>query len=112
MWSPAKLNGERPAVEEDFQGESPNAVGLGWFMNKYRGHRRLSHFGDLPGFSFCIHSISRRETGSRRFMVLCNNDVDDDGYDDAPVLARHLADVYVSKLADKTLAEKGSRRSS
>jgi CubicO group peptidase (beta-lactamase class C family) len=65
---------------------TPAVYGFGWFLNPYRGHDRMWHYGESVGF----------RTGIQRFMkddltviVLCNrSDLD------ASAVALQIADLY------------------
>jgi CubicO group peptidase (beta-lactamase class C family) len=48
---------------------TPVAYGFGWFLDPYRGHQRMWHYGDTMGF----HSyISRFAAEKVTIIVLCN----------------------------------------
>ncbi len=55
-------NSDRPAG-------SPALYGFGWFLDDYRGHQRMWHYGETMGF----HSfIVRFPNGNLTIIVLCN----------------------------------------
>ncbi|MDP9340205.1 MAG: beta-lactamase family protein, partial [Acidobacteriota bacterium] len=48
---------------------SPALYGFGWFLDDYRGHQRMWHYGETMGF----HSfIVRFPNGNLTIIVLCN----------------------------------------
>jgi CubicO group peptidase (beta-lactamase class C family) len=65
---------------------TPAAYGFGWFLDPYRGHARLWHYGDTMGF----HTyIVRFNVDRLTIMVLCNRtDLDPEA------LALRVADLY------------------
>jgi CubicO group peptidase (beta-lactamase class C family) len=53
---------------------SPAAYGFGWFLNPYRQHRRMWHYGETQGFR---SNIQRFTKDGLTIIVLCNrSDVD------------------------------------
>lgn len=48
---------------------SPAAYGFGWFVNAYRGHARLWHYGESVGFRT---AIQRFPAGNLTIIILCN----------------------------------------
>jgi CubicO group peptidase (beta-lactamase class C family) len=69
--------------------ENGHAVsyGFGWFVDPYRGHKRMWHYGETRGFRT---SIQRFPSDNLTVVVLCNR-VDFD----APELALKIADLYL-----------------
>jgi CubicO group peptidase (beta-lactamase class C family) len=67
---------------------TPAAYGFGWFLNPYRGHPRMWHYGETVGFRTTIQRfVEERLT----IIVLCNRD------DEVPVnLALKVADLFLS----------------
>jgi CubicO group peptidase (beta-lactamase class C family) len=61
---------------------------LGWFVDVYRGHRRVHHGGNIDGFSALVAMLPEAGYG---FVVLCNLD------------ATPLPDLVVRTLADRAL---------
>jgi len=61
MWQPRAEVGDPPWSE---------AVGLGWFLGTYRGHRMVGHSGADPGFTSRLALIPDRGTG---VVVLANS---------------------------------------
>jgi CubicO group peptidase (beta-lactamase class C family) len=49
----------------------PAAYGFGWFLNSYKGHRRMWHYGETVGFR---STIQRFVDDKRTIIVLCNRD--------------------------------------
>lgn len=48
---------------------SPAAYGFGWFLNPYKGHRRMWHYGETMGFRT---TIQRFLDDNLTIVVLCN----------------------------------------
>jgi CubicO group peptidase (beta-lactamase class C family) len=69
---PAKLaDGSLPKwpANSDRPEGTPVAYGFGWFLDPYRGHARMWHYGDTMGF----HSyIVRFAADKLTVIVLCN----------------------------------------
>lgn len=65
---------------------APATYGFGWFLNPYKGHRRMWHYGETVGFRTAIQRfIDDRLT----VVVLCNRtDLD------PTTIALRIADVY------------------
>ncbi len=61
MWQPVMPVGDPPWDE---------AMGLGWAVGSYRGHRTLSHSGADPGFGSRLVLVPERRTG---VVVLANS---------------------------------------
>ena len=80
--TPVQVPDGQPAEPEG----APAAYGFGWFLNPYKGHPRMWHYGETMGF----HTAIERFTGDRlTVIVLCNRtDLD------AMSLALQLADAY------------------
>ncbi len=83
------------AVRMPFDGgaqETPEIVGvgyaLGWFVDVYRGHRRVHHGGNIDGFSALVAMLPDTGYG---FVVLTNLD------------ANPLPELVVRQLADRAL---------
>jgi hypothetical protein len=72
------------------------AYGFGWFLDPYRGHPRMWHYGDTMGFHTYIERFGSSATQSGRpdqssmsIVVLCNRtDLDPEA------LASKVADLY------------------
>ena len=80
--TPAKL----PAGGALFRGK-PAEYGFGWFLDPYRGHARMWHFGETVGFRT---TIQRFVDDKLTIIVLCNRaDVS------AEELALKVADLYL-----------------
>jgi CubicO group peptidase (beta-lactamase class C family) len=75
-----------PASSDRAEG-TPVSYGFGWFLDPYRGHQRMWHYGDTMGF----HSyIARFPADSLAVIVLCNRtDLDPEA------LALKTADEYL-----------------
>jgi len=66
---------------------SPAAYGFGWFLNPYKGKRRMWHYGETMGFRT---TIQRFEKDDLTIVVLCNrSDLD------PTALALQVADLLV-----------------
>jgi CubicO group peptidase (beta-lactamase class C family) len=53
---------------------NPAKYGFGWFLNSYRGHERMWHYGDTMGFRT---AIQRFVDDQLTIVILCNRtDVD------------------------------------
>ncbi|WP_432478847.1 serine hydrolase [Nocardioides sp. GXQ0305] len=68
MWRPVQPVGDPPWEE---------AVGLGWAVGRYGGHRALSHSGSDPGFGSQLVVLPERRTG---VVVLANSNTVPTGY--------------------------------
>jgi len=70
-------------------GGSPAAYGFGWFLNPYKGNRRMWHYGETMGFRT---AIQRFEKDDLTIVVLCNrSDLD------PTALALRVADVLLEQ---------------
>jgi CubicO group peptidase (beta-lactamase class C family) len=47
----------------------PAAYGFGWFLNPYKGHRRMWHYGETIGFRTSIQRFTRDHL---TIIILCN----------------------------------------
>jgi len=47
----------------------PAAYGFGWFLNPYKGHRRMWHYGETVGFRT---TIQRFPDDDLTIIILCN----------------------------------------
>ena len=88
--TPATLTtGAQPTwpVNSDRPEGTPASYGFGWFLDPYRGHQRMWHYGDTVGF----HSyIARFPADKLTVIVLCNRtDLDPEA------LALRTADEYL-----------------
>ena len=79
--------------------ENGHAVsyGFGWFVDPYRGHERMWHYGETRGFRT---SIQRFPADGLTVVVLCNR-VDLD----APELGLKIADLYLDDKGNGTRAK-------
>jgi CubicO group peptidase (beta-lactamase class C family) len=100
--TPATLMGGAPPVwpaGQDRTAGTPVAYGYGWFLDPYRGHSRMWHYGDTMGFHTYIERFgaSASETGrldqsALSIVVLCNRtDLDPEA------LGQRVADLYFAK---------------
>jgi CubicO group peptidase (beta-lactamase class C family) len=97
--TPASLvGGAKPMwpADQDRAAGTPVAYGFGWFLDPYRGHSRMWHYGETMGFHTYIERFgaSASETGrpdqsALSIVVLCNRtDLDPEA------LAAKVADLY------------------
>jgi len=68
--------------------QQPLAYGFGWFLDPYRGHPRMWHYGSTIGF----HSIIERFTNDNLSVIILSNRTDVD----LAALALRAADLYVA----------------
>jgi CubicO group peptidase (beta-lactamase class C family) len=70
---------------------SPAAYGFGWFLNPYRGHQRMWHYGETLGFRTTIQRFVQDDL---TIIILCNR------ADMNPSeLALQIADVFLQRSA-------------
>jgi CubicO group peptidase (beta-lactamase class C family) len=91
--TPVKLaDGSLPQWSSDSADTNPQAdklvsYGFGWFLNPYRGEKRMWHYGESIGFRT---AIDRFANGGLTVVILSNrSDVD------SQALALQIADVYL-----------------
>jgi CubicO group peptidase (beta-lactamase class C family) len=63
--APVKI-GEGKVTQPD---ASPAAYGFGWFVNPYKGHRRIWHYGETIGFRTSIQRFAEEDL---TIVILCN----------------------------------------
>ena len=81
--TPVKVEDGQPTAPDG----SPAAYGFGWFLNPYKGNRRMWHYGETMGFRT---AIQRFEKDDLTIVVLCNRaDLD------PTALALRVADVML-----------------
>jgi CubicO group peptidase (beta-lactamase class C family) len=94
----ALVGGSKPVwpAGQDRTAGTPVAYGFGWFLDPYRGHSRMWHYGETMGFHTYIERFgaSASETGrpdqsAMSLVVLCNRTDLDPG-----ALAAKVADLY------------------
>src|SRR5262249_12475831 len=91
---PAQFGGDgKAALPED----APAALhgvsvkyGFGWFLDPYKGHERMWHYGDTMGFKTAIQRFTKDRL---TVIVLCNRTDLDPG-----ALATKVAELYLSKM--------------
>jgi CubicO group peptidase (beta-lactamase class C family) len=76
--------GGTPAIPE----VTPADYGLGWFVDTYRGHRRVHHGGNIDGFSAMVSMLPQDGVG---FVVLVNKN----GSALTELLIRHASDLVL-----------------
>jgi CubicO group peptidase (beta-lactamase class C family) len=82
-WTPVEVP-DHSVMEPD---NTPAAYGFGWFLNPYKGHSRMWHYGETVGFRT---TIQRFAEGGLTIIILSNRD------DLAPAsLAKKIADLYL-----------------
>ncbi len=64
---------------------SDPAYGMGWFIDNYRGHKRVSHGGNIDGFSALVTLFPNDDLG---IVILTNKN----GTSLPSVLTKHIAD--------------------
>lgn len=68
---------------------APAQYGFGWFLNPYKGHQRMWHYGETVGFRTAIQRFLNDDL---TIIVLCNRaDLN------PTVLALQIADVYLGR---------------
>jgi CubicO group peptidase (beta-lactamase class C family) len=77
-----------PAVAPD---GSPTGYGFGWFLDFYKGHARMWHYGETVGFRTAIQHFRDTEL---TVIVLCNR-----ADADATGMALKIADLYLRTMA-------------
>jgi len=89
---PAKFGGAGNVVLPD---DAPAALhgvpveyGFGWFLDPYKGHARMWHYGETVGFKTAIQRLT---TDGLTVIVLCNRTDLDPG-----ALATRAADLYLA----------------
>ena len=95
MWQPVVSVGDPPWEE---------AMGLGWAVGSYRGHRTLSHSGADPGFGSRLVLVPERRTG---VVVLANSNTVPASPIAKAALDIALADVPLSVISSVTPDESG-----
>jgi len=80
----------------------PAAYGFGWYLNPYRGHRRMWHYGETQGFR---NNIQRFPDDNLTVIVLSNRADADPG-----ALALKVADLYLQSA--KLMRQPSCRSSS
>jgi CubicO group peptidase (beta-lactamase class C family) len=66
---------------------APGEYGFGWFLNPYKGHRRMWHYGDTSGF----HTTIQRFPDDNLTIVILANRTDLD----PATLALQVSDLYL-----------------
>lgn len=77
-----------PHVVSDSDG---SRYAFGWFIDEYRGERRVHHNGDTQGFRLCVQRFPRRRAA---VLVQLNCDVDG-GTEQMTKLGERLADLLI-----------------
>lgn len=66
---PALTPVEAPQGQPTEPDGSPAAYGFGWFLNPYKGHKRMWHYGETMGFRT---AIQRFPDDNLAIVILCN----------------------------------------
>ena len=80
-FTPAKVEGVK------LPDGTPAAYGFGWFLNPYKGHKRMWHYGDTSGFQTAI----QRFPDEKLTVIVLANRTDLD----IPGLALRVAELYL-----------------
>lgn len=91
--------GETPAIPE----VTPSDYGLGWFVDTYRGHRRVYHGGNIDGFSALVSMLPQDGVG---FVALVNKN----GTPLPELLVRHASDLILNLEVKDWIAEAAERK--
>lgn len=83
-WRPVDVSGGVKGPDD-----SPSAYGFGWYLDPYKGRRRMWHYGETIGF---LNSIQRFPDDKLTVVVLSNRVDVDPGE-----LAKEIVDLYLSK---------------
>jgi len=90
---PALTPVQAPGVQEP--DGKPAAYGFGWFLNPYKGHNRMWHYGETVGFRT---TIQRFPDDNLTVIILCNR------ADVVPKdLALKVAELFFGRAADSPL---------
>ena len=87
--TPVQLSGTQPKwpVNSDRPEGTPVSYGFGWFLDPYRNHARMWHYGDTVGFNTYIQ---RFPADRLTIVILCNRtDLDPES------LAAKVADLFL-----------------
>jgi len=84
-FTPVKVSGAGPTEPDG----SPAAYGFGWFLNPYKGHSRMWHYGETMGFRTTI----QRFVDDNLTIVILSNRSDLN----PSKLALKVADLYLGK---------------
>jgi len=91
--------GETPAIPEI----TPADYGLGWFIDTYRGHRRVHHGGNIDGFSAMVWLMPQDGLG---FVALANKN----GTALPELLCRQAADLILGLEPKDWIGEAAKRK--
>lgn len=92
--------GGTPAIPE----VTPPSYGLGWFVDTYRGHRRVHHGGNIDGFSAMVSMLPREGVGA---VVLVNKN----GSGLTELLIRHAYDLVLEAEPKDWIGEAAKEKS-
>ncbi len=91
--------GSTPAIPE----VTPADYGLGWFVDTYRGYRRVHHGGNIDGFSALVSMLPQDGVG---FVVLVNKN----GAALPGLLIRHATDLILGLEPRDWIGEAAERK--
>ena len=91
--------GGTPALAE----VTPADYGLGWFVDSYRGHRRVHHGGNIDGFSALVSFLPADGVG---FVVLTNMN----GTALPELLVRHASDLILGAETRDWIAQAAAQK--
>ncbi len=91
--------GATPAIPE----VTPADYGLGWFVDTYRGHRRVHHGGNIDGFSALVSMLPEEGVG---FVALVNKN----GTPLPELLVRQATDLILDLEPKDWIAEAAERK--
>jgi CubicO group peptidase (beta-lactamase class C family) len=91
--------GETPAIPE----VTPADYGLGWFVDSYRGHRRVHHGGNIDGFSALVSMLPEDGVG---FVALVNKN----GTPLPELLVRQATDLILNLEPKDWIGEAAERK--
>ncbi|UCG84897.1 MAG: serine hydrolase, partial [Gemmatimonadota bacterium] len=86
----AEMHGPQMAIRSHYCRilAQADAYGLGWYVGDYRGHRVVSHGGNIPGFSAMVSFMPDLDVG----VVVLSNSLDLLGH----VISREVYDRFIS----------------
>jgi CubicO group peptidase (beta-lactamase class C family) len=93
--TPAKLAGDaRPQwpADSDRPAGTPVSYGFGWFLDPYRGHSRMWHYGDTMGFHSYVERFAGDAAGHGALTIIVLSNRTDL---DPEQLAAQAADLYL-----------------
>jgi CubicO group peptidase (beta-lactamase class C family) len=92
LLSPQSHNAMFSPQEKSDRGESH--YGYGWFIDEYRGERRIHHNGDTRGFRICSQTFPDRQAA---ILLQFNSEVEED----MTKVGERLADMLIFNREDE-----------